>query len=169
MVRSAEWNSGFGGFDKPKTVSPSALLAEIVKDGPSTGVFPFVLCDGHQTAQRWLGRELLNRFELRVLFAMNANDSSNLIDSPAASRLGPNRALLFRGDLGTLDKFRPYKAPSPGWLEELRNEQAQPGNKAAENSEPPVNADDRSQSAPQKTNPDDIDDTWTDIGELNVN
>ena len=54
-----------------------------------------------------------------MLFAMNANDSSNLIDTPAASKLGPNRALLSRGDLGTLEKFRPYRAPSGDWLLEL--------------------------------------------------
>ena len=51
---------------------------------------------------------------------MNANDSSNLIDTPAASKLGPNRALLSRGDLGTLEKFRPYRAPSRDWLLELQ-------------------------------------------------
>ena len=110
---------GYGGFDKTPTVNPSALWAEIVKDGPAAGIFPLVWCDGFQTAQRWLGRELLNRFETRVLFAMNANDSSNLIDTPAASKLGPNRALLSRGDLGTLEKFRPYRAPSGDWLLEL--------------------------------------------------
>ena len=110
---------GYGGFDKTPTVNPSALWAEIVKDGPAAGIFPLVWCDGFQTAQRWLGRELLNRFETRVLFAMNANDSSNLIDTPAASKLGPNRALLSRGDLGTLEKFRPYRAPSRDWLLEL--------------------------------------------------
>ena len=99
---------GYGGSDKEQTVNPSALWSEIVKDGPAAGVFPIVWCDGYQTAQRWLGRELLNRFETRVLFAMNANDSSNLIDNPAASKLGPNRALLSRGDLGTIEKFRPY-------------------------------------------------------------
>ena len=169
---------GFGGFDKPKTVSPSALLAEIVKDGPSTGVFPFVWCDGHQTAQRWLGRELLHRFEVRVLFAMNANDSSNLIDNPAAGRLGPNRALLYRGDLGTLEKFRPYKPLSSGWLEELRQESDQTTSESPMNTETPAaigshNGDagdtgHESASSPT-TDSGDVEDTWTDISELNVN
>ena len=119
-LKKAEDDFGsYGGFDKQPTVNVPALWAEIVKDGPAAGVFPLVWCDGFQTAQRWLGRELLNRFETRVLFAMNANDSSNLIDTPAASKLGPNRALLSRGDLGTLEKFRPYRAPSRDWLLEL--------------------------------------------------
>ena len=109
----------YGGYGAEKTVSPSVLWSEIVKDGPAAGVFPIVWCDGYQTAQRWLGRELLNRFETRVLFAMNANDSSNLIDNPAASKLGPNRALLSRGDLGTIEKFRPYGILSPERIAEL--------------------------------------------------
>ena len=50
---------------------------------------------------------------------MNANDSSNLIDNPAASKLGPNRALLSRGDLGTLEKFRPYGILSPERIADL--------------------------------------------------
>lgn len=163
---------GFGGFDKQKTVNPSALFAEIVKEGPSASVFPFVWCDGYQTAQRWLGRELLNRFELRVLFAMNANDSSNLIDSPAAGRLGPNRALLYRGDLGTLDKFRPYRAPSPDWIDDLRRNLLATTVETAEvPDEEPVNGHIETPSAPDviESPPTDIEDTWTDIGELNVN
>lgn len=114
---------GFGGFDKEKSQSPASLWSEIVKDGPSSGVFPIVWCDGFQSAQRWLGRDLLSRFETRILFAMNTNDSSNLIDSPAASKLGPNRALLSRGDIGTIEKFRPYRAMTPGWLADFRHEQ----------------------------------------------
>ncbi len=191
LKKSDDEFGGFGGFDKAKTANPSAMFAEIVKDGPAAGVFPFVWCDGYQTAQRWLGRELLTRFEVRVLFAMNANDSSNLIDSPAAGRLGSNRALLYRGDLGTLDKFRPYKAPSPGWLEELRQELAtttvepsvdesfaevveareEPANDMAADlpeSESVVAAE-PSEPASAQADPHGAEDTWTDIGELNVN
>ncbi|MBS0206208.1 MAG: cell division protein FtsK [Planctomycetes bacterium] len=179
LRKSDDEFGGFGGFDKPKTVSPAALFSEIVKDGPAAGVFPFVWCDGYQSAQRWLGRELLGRFEVRVLFAMNANDSSNLIDSPAAGRLGPNRALLFRGDLGTLDKFRPYKSPSPGWLQELRHEiAASPETSAGDpvSASEPLNGsrseatDTHSAMEPENPGTDsDPEDTWTDIGELNVN
>ena len=188
LRKSDDEFGGFGSFDKTKTVSPPALLAEIVKDGPSTGVFPFVWCDGHQTAQRWLGRELLHRFEVRVLFAMNANDSSNLIDNPAAGRLGPNRALLYRGELGTLEKFRPYKPLSSGWLEELRQELDQTASDSPPNTETPTatgshNGDagdtghestsptvaEPQQQSSSATDSDDIKDTWTDISELNVN
>ena len=50
---------------------------------------------------------------------MNANDSSSLVDSPLAGRLGENRALLYRGDLGTLEKFRPFSPPPAEWLGQL--------------------------------------------------
>jgi S-DNA-T family DNA segregation ATPase FtsK/SpoIIIE len=51
-----------------------------------------------------------------VLFAMTGVDSSNLIDSPAASKLGPHRALLYTEEQGRLEKFRPYGWPAAEWL-----------------------------------------------------
>ena len=53
-------------------------------------------------------------FDNRVLFQMSANDSSNLIDSPAASRLGANRAVFFSEESGVAEKFRPYAPMEPG-------------------------------------------------------
>jgi S-DNA-T family DNA segregation ATPase FtsK/SpoIIIE len=39
---------------------------------------------------------------------MGNNDSSNLIDSTAASKLGMHRALLYSEEAGTIEPFRPY-------------------------------------------------------------
>ena len=50
---------------------------------------------------------------MRVLFQMSAADSSNLIDSPLASRLGQHRALYHTEDRAQPEKFRPY-GPPPG-------------------------------------------------------
>ncbi len=47
---------------------------------------------------------------------MNAEDSANLIDTPAASKLGAYRALLYSEEEGRLEKFRPYGVPSEEWL-----------------------------------------------------
>ena len=47
---------------------------------------------------------------------MSQNDSSSLIDSPVASRLGPQRALFHSEEAGALEKFRPYGLPSDEWL-----------------------------------------------------
>lgn len=65
---------------------------------------------------RTLERRLLREFSLRVAFQMSAEDSSALLDSPAASKVGPNRAYLYSEDEGRLEKFRPYGLPSTEWL-----------------------------------------------------
>ena len=54
--------------------------------------------------------------ELRVLFQMSATDSSNLMDSPAASRLGGHVSIFYSEEQGSAEKFRPYGLPSPEWL-----------------------------------------------------
>ena len=46
---------------------------------------------------------------------MSQADSANLIDSPAAGRLGPNRALLSTKSREA-GKFRPYEVPDDEWL-----------------------------------------------------
>jgi energy-coupling factor transporter ATP-binding protein EcfA2 len=117
-LRRGDDDFGFGGFDK-KAASPSELLAEILRDGPAVGIHVWLWADSVNTFTRWCNREMQQQLEHRVALSMNATDSSTLIDSPAASRLGANRAWLFRGDRGTLDKFRPYSMPRPGALAAL--------------------------------------------------
>lgn len=92
--------------DKPAT--PAEQLATLLREGALVGVHLLVWSDSWTNLQRALDRAALREFDLRVLFQMSATDSSNLIDSPAASRLGPYRALLCREDLATQEKFRPY-------------------------------------------------------------
>jgi hypothetical protein len=55
-----------------------------------------------------------------VLFQMSAADSSHLLDSPLASRLGRNRALFHTDELEQPEKFRPYGLPALGWLAEVK-------------------------------------------------
>ncbi|MCL2330121.1 MAG: hypothetical protein FWC56_02340, partial [Phycisphaerae bacterium] len=71
------------------------------------------------TVERTFDRTTLREFDNRVLFQMSANDSSNLIDSPLANRLGFYRALFFSEEHGLLEKFRPYDLPDRPWLEEV--------------------------------------------------
>ena len=63
-----------------------------------------------------LDRQSLRDFEMRVLFQMNANDSSSLMDTPEASRLGVHRAIFYDEGQGRMEKFRPYGLPSADWL-----------------------------------------------------
>lgn len=122
-LRKEEDDFGFGGFDGgEKPVSASKVFGEIIKEGPSLGVHVLAWCDTYSNVTRWLTTQSIREFELRVCFQMNATDSSNLIDSPAASRLGPNRALLYVEEVGSAEKFRPYGTATEDWLEKTARE-----------------------------------------------
>jgi len=107
-LRRDEDDFGSWGMDDDKQASPSKQFAKILTDGPALGVHTFMWCDSYNTVSRWLGNKLMRELEYRVCFRMNANDSSQIIDTPAAGRLGPNRALLYRDSTGETEKFRPY-------------------------------------------------------------
>jgi len=111
--------SSFGSGDAEKPVDPSKLFADLLASGPVVGLHVLVWCDSANTVERWFSRTAMRELENRIVFQMNSSDSSNLIDSPAAARLGPHRALLYREESGTSEKFRPYHAPEPGWLQSL--------------------------------------------------
>ena len=77
---------------------PSKQFATILRDGPPVGVHTIVWCDSLNNLNRTFDRQGLREFEIRVLFQMSANDSSTLIDNPAAgqARRAPG-AVLQRG------------------------------------------------------------------------
>ncbi|GAC1467136.1 MAG: FtsK/SpoIIIE domain-containing protein [Isosphaeraceae bacterium] len=118
-LRKSDDDFGFGRYGEPKTEPPSKLFAQILREGPPLGIHTLLWCDSLNNLNRTFDRQSLREFELRVLFQMSANDSSSLIDLPAASRLGPNRALFFSEEEGRLEKFRPYGIPSEEWLAEV--------------------------------------------------
>ncbi len=114
-LRRDESDLGFSfGGDKPAT--PSQLLGTILRDGPAVGVYSLVWCDSLNSVNRCFDRHALREFALRVLMQMSANDSSHLIDTPLASRLGPHVAIFQNEEEGRLEKFRPYAWPPLEWL-----------------------------------------------------
>ncbi len=114
-LRKSDSDFGFSmGGDKK--AGPAENLLTILKDGPTVGVHSIIWCDSLTNLQRTFDRNALKEFELRVLFQMSSSDSSQLVDSPAASKLGPQRALFIHEETGTLEKFRPYAFPTPEWL-----------------------------------------------------
>jgi hypothetical protein len=121
-LRKSDDDFGFGRFGggEEKADPPSKLFANVLKDGPALGVHTVAWCDSLNNLNRTFDRQTLREFEMRVLFQMSANDSSTLIDSPVASRLGPNRGLYFSEEEGRLEKFRPYAAPDDDWLGAVR-------------------------------------------------
>jgi hypothetical protein len=106
--------------DASAGATPSQALASLLGEGGPVGMHVLAATDTWNNVSRWIPRKLMAEFEMRVLFQMSANDSSNLIDSPAATSLGLHRALFHNEHYGTLETFRPYAMPDDGWLEEIR-------------------------------------------------
>lgn len=105
--------------DEATATSPSKVLADLLGEGGPCGMHVIASTDTWNNVSRWIPRKLMAEFEMRVLFQMSANDSANLIDSPAASTLGLHRALFFNEHLGTLETFRPYALPEKSWIDAL--------------------------------------------------
>ena len=97
--------------------SPAKQFPTILREGPEVGVHTLTWCDTYTNLTRVLDRRSLREFEMRVVSQMSAEDSSNLIDSPAAGKLGLHRALYYSAEEGRLEKFRPYGLPSDQWLD----------------------------------------------------
>ena len=100
---------------KQAATTPAKQFVEILKNGPAAGIHTIVWADTYNNAARWMTSQTMRELELRVGFQMSATDSSNFIDSPAAGRLGQNRALLYLEETGTLEKFRAYGATLEDW------------------------------------------------------
>jgi energy-coupling factor transporter ATP-binding protein EcfA2 len=114
-LRKADDGFGFS-FGSEKKVGPAQSFLDILKDGPTVGIHTILWCDSLTNLLRTFDRGTLKEFELRVLFQMSGSDSSQLIDNPLASKLGPQRALFIHEETGTFEKFRPYAFPNPEWL-----------------------------------------------------
>jgi S-DNA-T family DNA segregation ATPase FtsK/SpoIIIE len=94
----------------------------VLRDGPAVGIHSLVWCDSTNNLNRAWDRQTLREFEMRVAFQMSANDSSTLIDTPLASKLGTHRALLHGEEQEVLEKFRPYRPPTEAWLNWVRQQ-----------------------------------------------
>ena len=119
-LRKADDDFGYSRYDESKPVPPSKLFGDILREGPPVGVHTMVWCDSVNNLNRTFDRQGTKEFENRILFQMSANDSSTLIDMPAASKLGENRALYFSEEENRIEKFRPYGIPEPEWLEKVK-------------------------------------------------
>lgn len=106
-----EYSYSSSSSDETPAFSPSKGFSDLLTEGPSEGFHSVVWCDTLGNLNRAFGRKTLREFELRVLYQMSANDSSELIDSPIANKLGLYNALLFTLQDGAIEKFRPYAMP----------------------------------------------------------
>jgi energy-coupling factor transporter ATP-binding protein EcfA2 len=110
------------GSDDGRPPSPAKQFATILRDGPALGIHTLVWCDSYTTLGRIVDRQGLRDFEMRVLFQMNPTDSSNLMDTPDAARLGIHRAIYYDDAQGRMEKFRPYGLPGDDWLAWVRGQ-----------------------------------------------
>jgi len=118
MLRRRDDDFSFSADDADKAPSPDKQFVELLREGPPVGVHTLLWADTPAALERTLDRQTLGEFDNRVLFQMSAADSSNLIDSPAANRLGFYRALLFSEEQGWIERFRPYALLDPDWLKQ---------------------------------------------------
>ena len=114
ILRRAEDDFGFSTDDGPPT--PDRVFGEILREGPEHGIHTILWADTVATLERSVDRQTMRAFDQRAMFQVGATDSSTLIDSPAASMLGPNRGLLYSDERGTVEKFRPWALPSEAYL-----------------------------------------------------
>ncbi len=133
-LRRAEDDFGYSRRDADAPAPPPQLLADILRDGPPVGVHVLAWCDTLNNLQRALDRQGMRELGIRVAMQMSVADSSTLIDSPLASKLGMHRAILVNEEDGRVEKFRPYGPPADAWLAEVK-EKRQAAEVAA--SEPP--------------------------------
>ena len=115
-LRKADDDFGYSRYDEDKPVPPSKLFGDVLRDGPPVGIHTIIWCDSVNNLNRTLDRQGMKEFENRILFQMSANDSSTLIDTPAASKLGENRAFTTaRKKTGSRSSgLMDYPSP-PGW------------------------------------------------------
>jgi hypothetical protein len=118
-LRRQDDDFGFarGGEERPNAAQQ---FANLLREGAALGVHTLLWCDSLNNATRTLERQAMREFEMRVLFQMSGTDSSNLIDTPLAAKLGLYRALFHSEEQGRLEKFRPYAVPSDAWLAWVR-------------------------------------------------
>jgi len=105
--------------EETEGAAPAVSFGKILSDGPNEGIHSIVWCDTLANLNRTFSRKMVREFEMRVLYQMSANDSSELIDSPIANRLGLYSALLFTAFNGAIEKFRPYGEPELTFLKEV--------------------------------------------------
>ncbi|MFP6669213.1 MAG: FtsK/SpoIIIE domain-containing protein [Pirellulales bacterium] len=116
----------FGSDDKPPGADKH--FSELLREGPPLGIHAIIWSDNYSNVERWLPRRALHDLEMRVVFQMGSTDSSQLLDSPIAAKLGAHRALLYLEEAGGMEKFRPYNPPSDEWLADIARLLEQPKN-----------------------------------------
>lgn len=123
-LRKSDDTFGFSSGGEEKPADPGKEFADLMREGPANGIHLMAWIDTATALERSVDRGSMRELDNRILFQMSATDSSNLIDSPAANKLGANRALAYSEEQGSMEKFRPYALPNEKWLTEVKEKLA---------------------------------------------
>ena len=115
-LRRQEDDFSFSMNEGPAT--PDKSFSRILKDGPAVGIHTILWIDTFNNYNRFVERSVQREFENKVLFQMSQMDSTQLIETQAAGRLGEKRAIMHREESGQIEKFRPWGLMSKEWLVE---------------------------------------------------
>ena len=115
-LRRQEDDFSFSMDEGPAT--PDKSFSRILKDGPAVGIHTILWIDTFNNYNRFVERSVQREFENKVLFQMSQMDSTQLIETQAAGRLGEKRAIMHREESGQIEKFRPWGLMSKEWLVE---------------------------------------------------
>ncbi len=118
-LRRKDDDFSFSTDSEAKMPAADQQLKQVIIDGPRLGIFVLAWCDTTSSLTRALDRSSLAEFGNRVLMQMSANDSSMLIESTTASRLGLHRAVFFDEERGAEEKFRPFGMPTPSEVDRI--------------------------------------------------
>ena len=113
-LRKEDQPAPFRSYDPDAPMPPeplSQMFTRVLREGSAVGVHVLTWLDGPASLHRVVEYGGLREFGYRVALQMSANDSSGLIEVPAASALGPNRAIFFADDGREPAKFRPFGLP----------------------------------------------------------
>ncbi|MCC6357575.1 MAG: DUF87 domain-containing protein [Phycisphaerales bacterium] len=124
LLRKQETTFSFSRPTEDDAATPDMHFATLLREGPVHGVHVLAWADTLATVERTFERATLGEFDWRVLFQMSAADSTVLIDTPDANRLGLYRAILFSEEQGLLEKFRPYGPLTGTVLDSVREAMA---------------------------------------------
>ena len=115
-LRQTEEEFSFSAKSSDKPTAADKHFRNLLKEGPAVGIHMLIWCDSYNGMTRFIDRMTLREIDYRIAMQMSAADSTSLIDSPAAGRVGEQRAVFYRDDLGTQVKFRPYGKPNAEWV-----------------------------------------------------
>jgi hypothetical protein len=121
-MRDLRLSEDFGfRLGEETSIQPPEQLLAVLRDGPEAGLHVLIWCDTMGNLNRSLDRRALREIELRVAGLMTEQDSMQLLDSPAASRLDKPHRMIFYDEAnpGKLEKFRPYVVRTLEWLKKF--------------------------------------------------